>query len=180
VNEGTGRNIGMELTLERYFANDYYFLVSTSIFDSKYKALDGVERNTQFNSNYIGNVLAGKEFHLSSKKGKNKVIGINVKISSLGARRYTPIDVEQSILKNETVYFENQAFSQKGDNVFIANLAISYRIDNRKISQELKLDVQNITNNDAKLNYYFNDNTGEVESSNQLPLLPVVIYTIHF
>ena len=108
------------------------------------------------------------------------MIGINVKISSLGARRYTPINVEQSILENETVYFEDQAFSQKGDNVFVANLAVSYRIDNRKISQELKLDVQNVTNNDAKLNYYYNDNTGEVESSNQLPLLPVVSYTLHF
>ena len=143
-------------------------------------ALDGVARNTRFNSNFIGNVLVGKEFHLSSKRGKNKVIGINAKISSLGARRYTPINIEESTLKNETVYFEDQAFSQKGDNVFIANIAISYRIDNRKISQELKLDVQNVTNNDAKLDYYYNDNTGEVESSSQLPLLPVLIYTIHF
>ena len=180
VNEGTGRNIGMELTLERYFANDYYFLISTSIFDSQYKALDGVERNTRFNSNVIANVLVGKEFHLNSKRAKNKVIGVNAKISSLGARRYTPIDVEQSVLKNETVYFEDQAFSQRGDNVFLANLAVSYRIDNRRIGQELKLDIQNVTNNDAKLGYYFNDNTGKVESSDQLPLLPVLSYTIHF
>ncbi|MGC3944801.1 MAG: TonB-dependent receptor [Chryseolinea sp.] len=180
VNKGTGHNIGMELTLERYFANDYYFLVSTSIFDSRYKALDGVERNTRFNSNVIGNVLVGKEFHLSSKNGKNKVLGINAKISSLGARRYTPIDEEQSALKNETVYFEDQAFSMKGDNVFLANIAVSYRIDNRRIGQELKLDIQNVTNNDAKLGYYYNDNTGKVESSNQLPLLPVLSYTIHF
>lgn len=180
VNKGTGRNMGMELTLERYFANDYYFLVSTSLFDSRYKALDGVERNTRFNSNVIANVLVGKEFHLNSKKAKNKVIGINAKISSLGARRYTPIDVEQSALKNETVYFEDQAFSQKGDIVFLANIAVSYRIDNRRISQELKLDIQNVTNNDAKLGYYYNDNTGEVESSDQLPLLPVLSYTIHF
>jgi hypothetical protein len=180
VNKGTGSNIGMELTLERYFANDYYFLVSTSIFDSKYKALDGVERNTRFNSNVIANVLVGKEFHLKSKKGKNKVIGINAKISSLGARRYTPIDLEQSALKNETVYLEDQAFSQKGDNVFLANIAMSYRIDNRRIGQELKLDIQNVTNNDAKLGYYYNENTDKVESSNQLPLLPVLSYTIHF
>ena len=172
--------MGMELTLERYFANDYYFLVSTSIFDSKYKALDGVERNTRFNSNVIANVLVGKEFHLNSKKGKNKVIGINAKISSLGARRYTPIDLEQSALKNETVYLEDQAFSQKGDNVFLANIAVSYRIDNRRIGQELKLDIQNVTNNDAKLGYYYNENTDKVESSNQLPLLPVLSYTIHF
>ena len=88
--------------------------------------------------------------------------------------------MQQSVLKNETVYFEDQAFSQRGDNVFLANLAVSYRIDNRRIGQELKLDIQNVTNNDAKLGYYFNDNTGKVESSDQLPLLPVLSYTIHF
>ena len=44
VNEGTGRNVGVEVTLERYFADNYYFLVTASVFDSKYTAMDGVEQ----------------------------------------------------------------------------------------------------------------------------------------
>ncbi|HYF69662.1 MAG TPA: TonB-dependent receptor [Ohtaekwangia sp.] len=180
VNDGTGKNMGLELTLERYFADNYYFLVTTSLFDSKYKAGDGIERNTLFNGNYIGNVLFGKEFKLNSKKGKNKVIGFSTKISSLGARRYTPINVAESAMRDETVYYEDQAFSKKGDVVFIANLAVTYRIDNKKLSQELKLDIQNATNNAAKIGYFYNENTDKVESFDQLPLLPVVSYTIHF
>lgn len=180
VNDGTGKNMGIELTLERYFADNYYFLVTTSLFDSKYKAGDGIERNTLFNGNYIGNVLFGKEFKLNSKKGKNKVIGFSTKISSLGARRYTPINVAESAIQDETIYYEDQAFSKKGDVVFIANLAITYRIDNKKLSQELKLDIQNATNNAAKIGYFYNENTDKVESFDQLPLLPVVSYTIHF
>ena len=180
VNEGTGRNVGVEVTLERYFADNYYFLVTASVFDSKYKAMDGVERNTLFNGNYVGNILVGKEWNLHSKKQKNKVIGINAKISSLGARRYTPINLEESMAQDETVLYEDQAFSKRGDNVFIANFAISYRIDNKKISQELKLDVQNATNNSAELGYYYNENKDKIESNDQLPLLPVFIYTIHF
>src|SRR5690606_25173548 len=43
VNEGTGRNLGLELTLERYFTDSYYFLATASLYDSKYKAMDGVE-----------------------------------------------------------------------------------------------------------------------------------------
>lgn len=139
-----------------------------------------MERNTLFNGNYIGNLLIGKEWPLSSKKQKKKVIGVNAKIASLGARRYTPINLEESIARGETVYHDDEAFSQKGDNVFIANIALSYRIDSKRISQELKLDVQNATNNSAQLGKYFNENTGEIESYDQLPLLPVLMYTIQF
>ncbi|HEX6227459.1 MAG TPA: TonB-dependent receptor [Chryseolinea sp.] len=180
VNEGSGSNVGLEVTLERYFADNYYFLVTASVFDSKYKAMDGVERNTLFNGNYVGNILIGKEWNLNSKKEKNKVIGINAKISSLGARRYTPINLEASMAQDETVYYEDQAFSKRGDNVFIANFAVSYRIDNKRISQELKLDIQNATNNSAELGYYYNENKDEIESFDQLPILPVFMYTIHF
>ncbi|MBA4054526.1 MAG: TonB-dependent receptor, partial [Marivirga sp.] len=171
VNEGTGQNMGLELTLERYFADSYYFLITTSLFDSKYTAMDGVERNTLFNGNYIGNILIGKEWALRSKKQKKKVIGVNAKIASLGARRYTPINLDASIAHGETVYYDDQAFSKKGDNVFIANIALSYRIDSKRISQEVKLDIQNATNNNAQLGNYFNENTGKIESYDQLPLL---------
>lgn len=180
VNAGTGRNMGVELTLERYFADNYYFLITSSLFDSKYTALDGVERNTLFNGQLIGNVLAGKEFQLRSRSSRKKVLGVNTKITSLGGRRFTPINLEESIARKRTVFYEDRAFSERGDNVFMINLAISYRIDNRKISQELKLDLQNLTNNAAELGYYYNETTGEVESFDQLALLPVLFYTISF
>lgn len=180
VSKGSGTNVGVELTLERFFANDYYFLITSSLFDSKYKAMDGIERNTLFNGNYIGNLLVGKEFRLPSRNQKKKVFGVNAKISSLGPRRFTPVNVEESIAIGRTVYYEERAFSERADNVFIANLALSYRIDNRRLSQELKLDVQNFTNNDARLNQYYDASTGKIESDRQLPLLPVLIYTINF
>ncbi len=180
VNDGTGENMGLEMTLERYFADDFYFLITTSVFNSKYTALDGVERNTLFNGNYVGNLLVGKEWSLRIKREKKRVIGVNTKIASLGARRYTPINLEESITRGQTVYYEDQAFTKKGDNVFIANLAVSYRIDSKRISQELKLDIQNATNNNARLGQYFDENKEKIESFDQLPLLPVLMYTIHF
>src|SRR5690606_10055317 len=79
VNAGTGTNTGLEFTLERYFADDYYFLITTSAFDSKYKAMDGIERNTMFNGQFVGNVLFGKEFTLRNRKERNKVIGFSAK-----------------------------------------------------------------------------------------------------
>ena len=180
VNEGTGSNYGLELTLERYFANNYYYMLSSSLFQSKYKALDNIERNTRFNVNYLGNVLFGKEFLLTSRGNKNKVLSINAKFSIAGGRRSTPIDLEASREAGYTVVREELAFSERGDNIFTGNLAIAYRINNKRTSQELKLDIQNFTNNAAQLDQWYNSTTDEIEYSTQLPLLPVLMYTIQF
>jgi hypothetical protein len=180
VNKGTGRNLGLELTLERYFTDSYYFLATASLYDSKYKAMDGVERNTMFNGNYAGNFLFGKEFKLKTGSEKKKTIGINSKVSLLGARRFTPLNREESVAKDKAVWYEDRAFSGRGEDVFFINFAVTYRIDRNKTSQELKLDIQNLTNNAANIAPYYNDTTDKVEFLNQLSLLPVLIYTIHF
>jgi hypothetical protein len=180
INQGTGTNMGVELTVERFFNKGYYFLLTSSFFDSRYKAMDGRDYNTMFNGKYVGNFLAGREYQLRSKAGKNKVIGISGKISSLGPRRFTPIDLESSKEDGYTVYHEDQAFTLAGDNVFIANIALTYRIDKKRFSQELKLDIQNVTNSQAVIGEYYNDNTGKIEQFKQLPLLPVIYYTVSF
>ncbi|MBK6265510.1 TonB-dependent receptor [Marivirga sp. S37H4] len=178
VNEGKGRNIGLELTLERYFANNYYFLVTGSLFDSKYKASDDVWRNTLFNGNYIANGLFGKEFMVG--KSKNNVIGINSKLSLLGARRVMTIDLEKSIESGSVVHDEANAFQKKGEDVFSLNLAISYRINKPRLSHEFKIDVQNVTNNTAVIDYYYYDVNKSIEKVEQLPMLPVLSYTLNF
>lgn len=180
VNEGTGYNYGLELTLERYFANNYYYMLSASLFESKYKALDGVTRNSRFNVNYVSNLLVGKEFQLSSRGDKNKVLSINTKFSLAGGRWYTPIDLEASREAGYTIRHEDQAFTSHGDDIFTGNLAIAYRINNKRTSQELKLDIQNFTNNVAQLDQWYNSTTDKVEYSTQLPMLPVLMYTIQF
>jgi len=180
VNDGTGYNYGLELTLERYFADDYYFMLSTSLFESKYKAMDGIERNSRFNASYLGNVLLGKEFQLSSRNNKNKVISINAKFSLAGGRWSTPVDLEASREAGYTKLYEDRAFTEKTDDIFTGNLAIAYRINNRRTSQELKLDIQNFTNNAARIDHWYNSTTDELEYVTQLPLLPVLMYTIQF
>lgn len=180
INKGTGVNYGLELTLERYFANNYYYMLSGSVFESKYKAMDNIVRNSRFNVNYIGNALVGKEFLLSARGDKNKVLSINAKFSIAGGRWYTPIDLEASREAGYTIRREELAFTKQGDDIFTGNLAIAYRINNKRTSQELKLDIQNFTNNDAKLDQWYNSTTDEVEYSTQLPLLPVLMYTIEF
>ncbi|MFT6322491.1 MAG: hypothetical protein ACJAWO_000032, partial [Halieaceae bacterium] len=80
VSEGTGDNYGLELTLERYFSNQYYYMVTGSFYNATYTAFDGIKRNSRFDANYAGNVVFGKEFKLRSKKNQ-KTFAVNVKAS---------------------------------------------------------------------------------------------------
>jgi hypothetical protein len=101
VNEGTGQNYGVELTLERFFNKGYYFLLTSSIYESKYKGSDNIERNTAFNGNYVVNALAGKEFKIG--KNKENTFAVNFKLTTMGGKRYRPIDKEQTQLQRAVV-----------------------------------------------------------------------------
>ena len=180
VNEGEGRNIGIELTLERYFSKQYYFLMTTSIYDSKYKARTGGWKESRYNGNYVGNILFGKEFKVGQKESTDKTISINSRVTLLGGRRYTPINLEESIQQDKEVLYEELSFSKKADDVLYLNLAASYRINKPKLSHEIKLDIQNITNNQTAIDYYYNSIRDEIGEIPQLAILPVLSYSINF
>jgi hypothetical protein len=178
VNQGGGVNYGVEVTLEKYFSNNFYYLLTGSLFDSKYTAMDNKQRDTMFNSNYITNVLFGKEFVLGSRG--NKTLNFSTRFSWAGARRITPIDLEASQERGWPVYDEANAFTERGDDIIKWDVSIAYSWNKPKLRQEFKLDIQNMTNNQGIVDEYYNSATNEIEYSTQLPMFPVLMYTIEF
>jgi hypothetical protein len=178
VNKGIGRNYGVELTLEQFMHNDLYFLVSSSIYDSKYKALDGVWRNTRFNGNYAFSVTAGKEFKSNGRK--NKVYGVNLRTLSSGGFRTTPIDVVRSQQEGETKVIESLAYTQQLPGYFRTDLRFSMKRNRPKSTTTLALDIQNVTNRQNLGGQYFDVQSAEIKKWYQLPLLPVLSYKIEF
>ncbi|MGX7835658.1 hypothetical protein ACWKSR_10960, partial [Campylobacter fetus subsp. venerealis] len=75
VNEGFGKNYGVELTLEQFTYKGFYFLLSSSIYNSLYKTNENVWRNTAYNGNFNGTLTAGKEYELK----KDRVFGVNLR-----------------------------------------------------------------------------------------------------
>lgn len=180
VNGGTGRNYGAEITLERFFENNFYFLVTGSIYKSQYKGSDGVLRNTRYDANFASNILAGKEFKFGKNKNNNKTFGMNTKVSVIGGNRYTPIDLEASKTAGYTIRNWDQPWGKKAENIFFVNLGLTYRCDMKRASHSFKIDVQNLTNNQAVVSEYYNGRTEKVETDTQLSLIPNIIYTIKF
>ncbi len=179
VNKGKGRNYGLELTFEKFFAQRYFFLVTGSLYRSMYTPADGIERNSRFDGNYAGNVLFGKEFRLG-KPEKNRTLGISGKVQFIGGNYYTPINLSESQATNSEVLQDDKPYSVKGDNVFQANLALTYRRDRKKTTHEVKADIQNITNNQAVTFEVYDSGTRKVQKIYQLSLLPVLSYKFTF
>ncbi len=177
-NEGTGYNYGIEITLERFLSKGFYYLLTSSLYDSKYTGSDGKTYNTAFNGNYMVNALAGKEWQIG--KEKNKVFAVNTKITAAGGRRYTPLDIDKSMIDNGTVYLDDQAFTKQLDDFFRVDLRISYKKNGKKTSQEYALDIKNITNRKNPLFNRYNVKKQEEVIIYQAGLSPMLTYRLYF
>lgn len=176
VNKGSGKNYGIEFTLEKFYSNGYYFLATTSIFDSKFKGSNQIEKNTVFNNNYVFNLLAGREF----KAGKKGVLSLDTKITFAGGRRYTPINEEASKARGEGVYYEEQYNDKKFDDYFRWDIKLTYRQNGKKVMQEWFIDVQNVLNTKNVFFQYFDASASKARTIYQLGLFPNVNYRIQF
>ncbi len=176
INNGTGTNYGVEITLEQFLNRGYYFLVTTSIFDSKFKGSDGIERNTAFNGNYIVNALGGKEFQLNKKL----TLGFDLKCTYAGGRRFTPIDIEASKLAGSEVRFENQLFEDQHPNYFRFDFKTSIKLNGKRMSQEWSVDLQNLTNQQNIFQAGYNATTQNLGYVYQRGFFPNVQYAINF
>ena len=178
VSEGEGRNFGLELTLERFFSQGFYYLATASIFESQYKTLAGNWEQTRYNGNINANLLIGKEFKVGSAK-KNKLIMISLKGGFQGANRSNPIDLEASIASGEEQLLSDN-FKEKQDDIVFLNFSAGYKVNRKKATHEIKLEVLNATNNNATVSNYYSDSQKSIESLYQWPLLPNISYTINF
>jgi hypothetical protein len=177
VNNGKGKNYGIEISVERYLRNNFYLTLSNSFYQSKYTALDGVERNTRFNGNYIITLISGKAFVSENKK---RTFGVNIKTIYAGGLRTTPIDLAASQNKGYTVFEEYQAYTLKNPDYFRTDLRLSMTWNKRHITSTLSLDIQNVTNRLNVYNEYFNDEENKILYNYQLGLIPVLNYKIDF
>ncbi len=181
VNEGTGTNYGMEFTLEQFMKKGGYFLLTASVFDSKYTASDGVKRSTPFDNDYVINFLAGKEWKISAKDAPRMMwLAVDAKITAAGGKRYTPIDIQESIEEEDSVYDLDKAYAMRYPDYFRADIRAAFRIESSKVSQEWAVDIQNVTGHTNPFYQTFNLSENKVETVNQLGFMPVMQYRIYF
>jgi hypothetical protein len=176
VNEGTGMNYGLEATFEKFLSKGYYYLVTASLFDSKYKGSDGIERNTAFNGNYVFNALAGKEFPIKQKS----TLTFDLKVTYAGGTRYVPIDTTESMKQKQTVYDLSDPFKNKYPSYFKADIKFGFKLNGKRITQEYLFFIENFTNHKNMFYQYYKESTNEIVTVNQLGLYPMLQFRLTF
>ena len=190
INEGTGRNIGIELTLEKFLSKGYYFLLTSSIFDSKYTGYDGVERNTAFNGNYVFNALGGYE----KKVGEHNLITFDVKAVWAGGKRYIPyknniyelaalgenINPEDKISLDDVDLDYSKSYENKYSDYFRVDIRIGFKKNGKRATQEWALDLQNITNYQSIFQEQYDPEKNEIVQTPQQGFYPMMLYRIQF
>jgi len=181
VNEGTGQNYGVELTIERYFSKGFYGLLTGSLYEAKYTASDNIERNTAFNGQYVYNLLVGKEIKVG--KDKRNAIMIDLKFTHAGGRFYTPVDLIQSQIEYEQVLKgDDYAFTEKYADFIRLDFKAGFTLNAKKmkISQSWSLDINNVTNRKNIFAERYNPLTNTINTAYQIGFFPNFVYRIQF
>lgn len=176
-NTGNGQNYGIEFTLEKFFTRGYYYMATFSLFDARYQGSDQVWRKTDFNTRYAFNALFAKEWTF---KGKNS-LNVGGKLTMAGARLTSPMDLLQSRREREYVGIDAQKNTmQFGSNYARFDLRVAYRINGKKVTHEIALDLVNLTNRKNILKYSYINEPPYFKQEYQLGFLPLFYYKVDF
>jgi hypothetical protein len=178
VNKGIGSNLGIDITMERFLHAGYYYLITGSLFDAKYKGGDNIERNTRFNKNYVVNFLFGKEWSVG--RSKSNTIGLNWKFSLLGGDRISPVDHASSIAAHEVVYNESRAFTERKPTVYYLDFTASWQRNKPKYSSTWSFQFVNLLFQKEFFGYRYNFRTNKVEPYREAVVIPNFSYRIDF
>jgi hypothetical protein len=182
-NKGTGYNYGLELTLEKTFHKHYFFLYSASLFDSKYTASNGKTFNTDFNGQYMMNVLGGIEYEIG--KSKKNSINVSSKFTYGGGKRYSPVNVAASNAVMDVVADNDKVNTLQFNPYNRLDLRIAYKINAKNATYEIALDLINLMNtkNILALSYSpdpANINADPLIKNYQLGFLPLFYVKVDF
>lgn len=144
VNEGAGRNYGIDLTLERYLKDGFYGMITATLFKSEYRDAQGQWHHTRHDRGYITNILGGKEWMVG--KGRKNVFGLNGRLTMMGGDRYTPM--APGTTYDDVAKRPDRAIPQDGDNPYSKQMnmnvgyafSVKYTINKRHTSHHFILE----------------------------------------
>jgi CarboxypepD_reg-like domain/TonB-dependent Receptor Plug Domain len=181
-NDGKATNYGLELTLEKYLEKGFYFLLTSSLYQSTYTASNGEEYSSAFNGNFTSNVLGGYEFRFKQKEGRKtkKSLTLDVKFTYNGGKRFTPVLITESLTAGYEIRDLSQTNTSRYPDYMKLNFRIAFKMVGKKVTQEWAFDAQNLTNKRNIFVQNFNAISGKWETTYQTGFLPIGQYRIYF
>ncbi|MEM6644587.1 MAG: prevent-host-death protein, partial [Bacteroidota bacterium] len=178
TNTGKGRNFGLDVTLERFMNNGYYYMLTSSVFRSRYRGGDHIWRSTAFDRGFILNGLIGKEWFIGTSS--SNVLGLNLRATYQGGQRYIPFDTDASLAAREIVLNEADAFAAQLDATLITHFTFSYRKNKTKSSSVWTLSLINATMVEEFEGFAYNQQTDQIDQLGEALIIPNISYKLEF
>lgn len=181
VNNGLGRNYGIDITLERYLKNGWYGMTTASIFSSRYRGGDGKWYHSRYDRGYVINILGGKEWMFGNEK--QNVFALNAKLTIQGGDRHAPVaaDVTPEEIIHSTNgaarYDETHAFAEQYSTAFGYNYSARLTINKQHVSHSFVIDM---THSRGYYDHVYNFEKHKIEPYVVKLTLPNIAYKIEF
>jgi len=177
VNKGTGKNYGAEFTIEKFMSKNYYLLFNSTIYRSTFtNGFNKKEWSTIFDGRYLFNLASGYELPL--KKGWT--LFADIKGSLAGGTRYTPVLENQSRIEHRIVIDNTRINELQVRDYFRIDLRIGYRKNWKRVTEELFIDFQNLTNRKNLYGLFYDIETGTYNEMLLQGFSPMITYRLNF
>jgi hypothetical protein len=179
-NDGKGKNMGIDIGLERFSRHGFYYMLNASIFESTYTDANGEKHSTAYNTGYKTNFLFGKEFKMGKKRGNNSILSLNSNLVFRGGQRYTPIDLEQSRIALTTVYDESDPYSIQDKPLLVWDVTMNIFRNRKRFNETWSVQIKNIFQSQAAEYREYDATLDQVVSLRGAGFLPVMSYKIEW
>ncbi len=177
TNRGTGQNYGVDLTLERYLANGFYYMLAGSVFDATYRVQEEVWEDSRYKRQFLLKLLGGKEWRFG--KNKQHGLGINGRLIWQGGDRYIPID-EDLTNERQDIFIKSEGYNEQLPSQLIVDFSIAYRFNAKKVTHGLDFKIINTTGALEYAGHDYNQDRHAVEMKQIKTILPNISYKITF
>ena len=166
TSDGTGQVKGIELFIQKTLTKSLYGTISISYSDVKYKALDGVERRSDFDNRYVINISGGYKLGTDWE--------FSAKFRVAGGRPYSPINP-----------FDGNIDYSKYNSL---TLPVYHRLDVRAEKRwffnswtlTTYVDIQNVYNRQNVYEYRWDKYKKEIITSKNIGILPSIGVSAEF
>lgn len=178
---GLGKNRGLELSAERFFTGGWFALLNTTFLKSEYQGIDYVWRSSRWNTRYIANLTAGKEWQHDIGPGSVRTFGLNGRLTWTDGIRSLPVNATASEQAGYTVFDESAGYAANPRDYFRLDLRVYWKrsLGNRRNST-FAMDFQNVTMQENVAYQYWDPYKQKVETKYQLGLIPNLSWRLEF
>ncbi len=165
VATGQAFSRGVELLVQKKMARNLYGLVSAAFFKSRYRGLDGVWYDRNFDNQYLFNIFGGYR--------PNKKWELSFRWTYAGGIPYTPYDIEQSTAVNSGIIDVNRINDVRYPDYHSLKLRFDRRFLYKASSIVMYLELWNVYNRENTAFYYWNKVDNKEDFAPMWSFLPV-------